>query len=138
MKETDLSHKLMPALNKVGHACRIENVAESSCPDVNYAFVRAQGWLETKVFHGSFLHFEKFQLPWMRARCRATEGRYVWVLATDFRYITLYSGYQLLGCETSIYKKWTRIHRKDLPNPQLTLDWYRPNWAELISVLADE
>jgi hypothetical protein len=138
MNETHLSQKFMPVLKGLCDACRVENVAENGTPDINYAGERTQGWIETKVFHGAYLHFERFQIPWFRRRCRATGGRYVWLLATDFASIALYRAVDLLECPTSVRGKWTCIHRDNLPERLTGTTWERPDWRKIMYEITNE
>ena len=137
MAETELGNKFAAGMRKLGvHIVRVENVAEDGTPDYNYAFERAEGWIETKEAKGSYLYFELFQIPWFRKRLRATRGRDVWVLATVKDRINLYAAHRILEADRVPAGKWVRVRHKELM-PDLVLDFTRPNWAALIEALTD-
>lgn len=136
MTESEFSAKFMPALNREGHAVRIENVSESGTPDINYAIHGTQGWIETKVAKGPYLYFERFQIPWFRKRLRVTEGRHVWVLAKVGDHANLYPARVFIEAERSSYQKWTRVLTKDV-TPQVVIDLNRPKWTAVIDALTE-
>lgn len=140
MLESDLSGKFMPALRSRGyHATRVENAQGSGTPDINYAKLRTQGWVETKVAKGPWLYFERFQIPWMVARCKATEGRGVWVLAEIAGHAVLFSGPVIIAAPREPYRKWVRIRVDDLQGKEsVAISLAYPLWDAIINAIADE
>lgn len=115
---------LRPTFKDWGDFFRVENSAQSGTPDINYAIAvmgrTAQGWIETKVSHPGGLHFEKFQLPWMKRRLRYTGDRFVWVLALIHDMVFLIEAKNIVNKPTYLKGKWLVIAYHDL-QPKVTL-----------------
>jgi hypothetical protein len=140
MNESDLSGKFMSALKTRGfHGTRVENVQGSGTPDINFAKLRAQGWVETKTAKGSWLYFELYQIPWFISRLRATNGRFVWVLAEIAGYAYLFNASTITAAKREPHKKWVRIKVADIIGEAIaSTNLERPSWDLIIDVLADE
>jgi hypothetical protein len=123
-----------PAIRAEGVCSRVENSAEGGTPDVSYALYGYQGWIETKIVRAGKLHFEKFQIPWMRKRLRATNGVGVYVLCTDFKVVWLFDAIDVVQAPKTLHEKWTVVYLSDLtPVATLTKPW---RWSVINAILA--
>lgn len=135
MLEQDFANdEIIPRLRKVGHAVHVQNSAESGTPDINYAVLPRQGWIEVKVAKSGWLYFEKFQIPWIRKRHRAFPFS-VWVLARVGQEARLYSAEAILGADREPYGKWVRCRADSIECIAKSDPFY--DWSGIMSVLTD-
>lgn len=137
MSEQDWCNKVvLPGLRKHGTVSKNENAAATGSPDYEYVINGTSGWFEAKVVHGSFVLFEKFQLPWMRKRVRETGVRNIWVLVSDATSVYLFESETLVRAPREPYRKWVRVNIREL-SPRLSLLTKPYDWALVARVLSE-
>lgn len=134
-KESDFYARFVrPKLKDWGDHCRVENSAESGTPDISYAICGVQGWIETKLVREDALHFSVFQLPWMQKRLRHAKGN-LWLFATDFQALYIYSAEQLLKAKKERVGKWIKMMIYDI-EPPLVYSPHPPwEWGRVLLLL---
>ena len=108
----------MPHLLAWGDASRVENAVESGMPDISYAIEGVQGWIETKLVRRGLLHFEKFQLAWLRKRLRHAHDN-LWIFAVDDKgeAFYVYSALQVIMANRVLKRDWLVINVSNIGAP---------------------
>lgn len=106
MNEKQFSQRLCTQLNRWGgEATRIENSAVPGTPDIFYCLRGISTWIETKILHGHFVYFEKFQVPWYRRHLHVGT-RILIVIGAGTEVYTTNPG-ALFGLPHTVRKKWS-------------------------------
>jgi Holliday junction resolvase len=102
---------VMPMLQELGEAIRIETSTISGVPDI-FAASRGQGcWIETKVVRLKEIYFEKFQLAMIT---RLSRHFPVYVIATDWENFYVYQSDIVLQAPRYLYNGRLHIKVEDL------------------------
>lgn len=134
MNEADFySRYVQPCISSHGDCCRVENTVDGGMPDVNFAIRNTHGWLELKVVHSGLLHFEKFQLPWLKRRFRHSKDVWVLVLHDTKGVVRLHTIPSILSCDFESKRKWTVV-KADQPEYELELK-LGTDWTSLVTTL---
>ncbi len=66
--ESKFSRWLVDSVLVHGDVLRIENMASSGTPDINYCFAGVEVWIETKMHENSRTLLRPYQWAWIRRR----------------------------------------------------------------------
>lgn len=127
MRETALYGRLRPKLNAWGAVDRVENALGSGMWDIAACVDGRHCWVETKMDHGKGLHFERFQLVWLRRQLRAgSTSCYLIYGLSSRKSMVVVEGAELVRAPVRVSGKWTVVDPADL-KPALVMtppyDW---------------
>lgn len=87
--ESKFSQWLIDKVLNQGHAQRIETTTTSGVPDINYATIDGECWIETKIAVGWRVNLRPYQWAWI---CRRRIYGRVFVIAETGVMIAIFNG----------------------------------------------